>query len=223
MNAANQKSPNLINKLLSLSFVLVFVAGCSSSTVLLPAENEPTADPTLEALFDEVENPKVYERLDDETLASIPDDELEQTITNYTWSKVTEAADIHQALLNSPDGLAAFYYIDELEGEVDNGGYNQYFYNTNGDHVEQTIWALNLLDFSELTENYEKAVAIWNNEKNDPRLQSLYESGTLEDFSETYKYTDLSVCDDEFYALDTKLRAAKVTFVRASPELFVDD
>lgn len=213
----------MFRRLLCLSLALGLITGCSASVAPQPMDADQAGEATAQAFLDEWNNRKIYDRLDEETLTSISDDDLEQAISDYTWSKVTEAEDFHQALLNLPDGLAAFYYLDELQGEVDNGGYNQYFFNTNGDHVESTRWALNLLGFKKLTDNYEKAVSIWTKEKNDPQLQALYESGTLEDFSESYKHTDLNQCDDEFYALSEEIGAAKIEFVRANPTLFVDD
>jgi len=38
-----------------------------------------------------------------------------------------------------------FYYIQELEREVNNGGFNQYFFNSAGDYAHETIIALNAI------------------------------------------------------------------------------
>ena len=75
-------------------------------------------------------NRKIYRKLSIEVLAAIPDDKLEQAIIDFVAEKTASTGGDERATLKSLSvGFRAVYATWVLEGEVDNGGFNQFFWN----------------------------------------------------------------------------------------------
>jgi hypothetical protein len=49
--------------------------------------------------------------------------------------------------------------IEELEGEVNNGGFDQYFYNSGGDNTAEVIQALELIGAVRMADTVNRAAA----------------------------------------------------------------
>jgi hypothetical protein len=64
------------------------------------------------------------------------------TIDNHINSLLRPDDDLNR--LTQPQ--KNFYYIQELEREVNNGGFSQYFYNSSGDYAHETILALKAIE-----------------------------------------------------------------------------
>src|SRR4051812_22979663 len=58
--------------------------------------------------------------------------EIDSFISNIEWNEMTEPQKV-------------FYCIQELEREVNNGGFNQYFINLSGDYAHETIKSLHAI------------------------------------------------------------------------------
>ena len=169
-------------------------------------------------------NRQIYDKLTPDILASIPNEKLVWAILDYIRLKVGDNyAEADKIVSGLSVGIQAFDYITMLQGEVDNGGYNQYFFNSSGAYAYKTLEAFKLIGATELQQNLEKAIGIHLKEKDDPNLTRLYEEHTLESFFESYKYTTLNECDEEFYALEEKLSEYCIRFARAYPQLFIGD
>lgn len=54
-------------------------------------------------------------------------------------------------------------YIEELEREVNNGGFSQFFFNTSGNFTEEIIRALRIIGSTKFTEIVEKAITQFPN------------------------------------------------------------
>jgi hypothetical protein len=55
----------------------------------------------------------------------------------------------------------ALWFYDELDGEVNNGGFHQYFSNSSGDCALQALEALRTIGGKELLDLYERALAVF--------------------------------------------------------------
>jgi hypothetical protein len=179
---------------------------------------------SFEDVFRQYENRKRYDRFTLAVLETIPDDQLEQALRDFVAARVRtgQPAQIDRDVADLPPGARAFFYLVTLETEVNNGGYNQYFFNPSGRFAARALESLRLIAAEDVARNLEKAIAVHEEEARDPRLSALYAQRTEEAFFETYQYTRLGECDDEFYALRPQLHAAILRFIRSTPEQFVD-
>jgi len=153
----------------------------------------------IEKSVDEFENRKIYKKLTSEIIKSIPDDKLEQSImdnidTNfkkgeeYTLDKISKLT----------KGQQAVFSTWWLEAEVNNGGFNQFYFNSSGQFskmAEIGFKKIRAEKFSELTSRSNKIFS-----ENKERLEE-FDDGTMENFSESYKDNPLNELDTEFYKL----------------------
>ena len=108
-----------------LLLAAVFATGCSES-----ADHEAAVDDSIQEALDDFENRKIYTSLDVETLRAIPDDKLEQAIVDYVIHQLESGPDEDALLASLSKGNRALWLTWIVESEVNNGGFNQYYWNT---------------------------------------------------------------------------------------------
>ena len=149
--------------------------------------------------FDEWNNRKIYNILSSEILKSISDDNLEEAIFDNIYEIIGD--DYRNELTNIQKlskGQQAFWSTWVLEGEVNNGGYNQFYFNPSGQYskmAEIGFKTIGAEKYSDLTIRANKIYA-----ENKDRLAE-FDDGTMESFSESYKDNPLNDLDTEFYQL----------------------
>lgn len=162
---------------------------------------------------DGFERPRVHRALDAEMLASIPDDQVELAIIEHINAKLEgryeDEAKIVAAL---PEGARALYLTWELESEVHNGGFGQYYVNSAGLFAEEAVDALEFFAAGKHAEVLRKANQITAAEK-------AKTGGASEDFSESYAF-ELDELDGDFYSVEENLSALRIAKIRSEPALF---
>lgn len=174
-----------------------------------------------EKLMDEFWNRTIYKELSFEILATIPDDKIELAILDYIDTKISDYRTRFAVISNMSKGFQIVYSTLTLESQVENGGFNQFFFNPSGQYTDMALRSLKMLGADDYYEILQKAIEIHLKEKENPELQNLYSQRTLEAFSKSYKLTTLGKCDEEFYSLGERLREIRLKFIRSNPHLFV--
>lgn len=201
----------MIKKIMILTSILSFF-GCKEKNEPIKEKNE--MDLLIEKSFDEFNNRKIYEKLTSEILKTIPDDKLEQAIidnidTNfekgeqYTLDKISKLT----------KGQQAVFSTWWLEAEVNNGGFNQFYFNSSGQFAEMAeigFGTIGAEKFSELTSRANKIYS-----ENKERLEE-FDDGTMESFSESYKDNPLNDMDTEFYKVyeSEKIGDLRIKYIR---------
>ncbi len=165
-----------------------------------------------------------HRELTNEMIATIPDDNLARAMFDYIWFKVGKNyRRTSSVLAKLPPGFRAIYHLFALNGEIGNGGFNQYFFNGLDGNAEQQLEALKLIRATKHRRIFQKAFKIHDAEKKNEELQLRYAERTIESFFSTYGMTRLDECDKEWYALDKEFDALQVNFIRKHTELFVTE
>jgi hypothetical protein len=155
-----------------------------------------------------------------ELLQGLPDDQLEGAIHEHVLHAIGDdwgnAAQIVRTL---PPGVQMLYTTQALDGEVHNGGFNQYFSNSHGELAKEALAGLTAIGASEHAKLLGEAIEIRKREE--PTMRQFEEKGTVEAFGESYEHTALNELDDRFYALNEDLSSLRIAFIRANPDLFV--
>ncbi|HEX7018038.1 MAG TPA: DUF4375 domain-containing protein [Patescibacteria group bacterium] len=155
-----------------------------------------------------------------ESLKTLSDDEIEQVILEFTITKVYEDDfQGRQALKRLPVGYQRVFATMILEGEVNNGGFNQYFFNDSRNYVDEAYeayLALGLLEHAQLVKDavdlYADEIELHNKTKNE---------GTIEAFMESYQVTKLGELDNIFYELPDASETRK-EYIRNNYQDFVN-
>lgn len=170
--------------------------------------------------MEEFDSRTIYLSLDPDVLASIPDDKLEQAIVDYVSTKIGDDWDNMREIIDGlPDSFRGFFATWMLEAEVNNGGFNQYFWNSYGYWAEDAISAFDDYGADEYAEVTKKAVVMFLSEVETHK--EFRELGTLEAFSESYKHTELGNLDNEFWGIEQSLSELRIAYVRQNPEKFI--
>jgi hypothetical protein len=194
-----------------LTSILSFF-GCKEKNE--PKKEKSEMDLLIEKSAEEYNNRKIYKKLTSKILDSIPDDKLEQTIFDNIYEII---GDDYKNELNNvkklTKGQQAFFSTWILEGEINNGGFNQFYFNSSGQYAEMAEIGLKTIradKFSELTSKANK-IYIENKE----RLEE-FDDGTMESFSESYKDNPLNDLDTEFYELykSEKIGDLRIKYIR---------
>jgi len=160
--------------------------------------------------------------IDKEFLTRTPDKDLILVVLGYIakeWKDGEKPDDLFNRL---PKGFELVSYtLNVLNAQISNGGFNQFFYNGYGEDIPKLLEYLSEIKAHKHLDILEKAIAIYNAEKQNLELQNLYSSKTLETFSASYKLTNLNDLDDEWYNIEQELFDSIVRYIRENPELFV--
>lgn len=101
----------------------------------------------------------------------------------YKITEIVSDKEIDGGFENLLNGEKTIFLVDILIREFNNGGFDQYYFNTNGTYVKGTLDVLTLLNLSSLSKLLNDAVKIFNSNK-----------------SEDEKYDDFDRLDDVFYS-----------------------
>jgi Domain of unknown function (DUF4375) len=202
-------------------FSLLFAVSLAySGTCLNLARGD--MDPEIEKAIEEFENRTIYRKLNPEILASIPDDKLEQAILDYVWTKVGNNYEAERAIVSSLSlGFMVVHATWGVEAEVNNGGFNQYFWNSAGQFADEAVEGYRAIGAAKHAELVAQAIALERTERD--RMAEFKSRGTLEAFSESYESNPLNELDTQFYELDEDPRALRIEFIRSHPDLFAGD
>lgn len=149
------------------------------------------------------------EPLSEAAIRESSDDELPLLV----WASLIDTAlRDPQALRN---GQQVVYFVELVNYEIGNGGLVQYFHNTRGAFVDQTVAALQRIGAPHHHAVFLEATRIWRAER--AMLEAMW--GTVEGFSRSYDLSSLSGLDDRWY--DVPIEPLEAAFVRANLDEFL--
>ncbi|MCM0665840.1 DMP19 family protein [Flavobacterium tyrosinilyticum] len=158
----------------------------------------------------------------EETINGTKDTELLEKVWNNISSKLsTDYEKEYESVLKLSKSEQAIYIIWNLEGEINNGGFNQYYFNSSGQFADLVPDALKLIHANKFADLVVKANNIY---KKEYKNITKHQDGTLEGFSKSYDDNPLNKLDDEFYDLykTEKLENLLIEYIRQNKSEFVD-
>ncbi len=113
------------------------------------------------------------------------------------------------------------YLIWLLEAEVNNGGYNQFYFNSSGQYYKLLPGVLKLIGADKFAELTERANSVFEKENNKIKQ---HQDGTIEGFSKSYDDNPLNKLDVEFYLLyeQEDLQKLQIDYIRKHKEEFIN-
>ena len=161
-----------------------------------------------------------YRELTPELLRSISADDVGAAIVQHV-AILTEGLsdDAHvRAIQDLPPGTQAIYSTWVVDVEVNNGGFNQFFFNPSGQFAGLSLAGYELMDAEEYARVMRAAIATYESERD--TLAPFHRDRSLESFSESYRHTALGEIDQRYYSLGDHIYNLWAIFVKTRPELF---
>jgi hypothetical protein len=156
-------------------------------------------------------------KVDPPNLASIADDQVEYAILDYVYARM-KGHEEAEVLATMPAGIRALYLTAGVEEEVNNGGFNQYYWNSTGKFADQAVAAFEFFGAHQYAALMQEANRVHAAEA--AQIEKFKEQGTLQAFSDSYKASKLEPLDERFYKIEENLSALRVAKIRAEPALF---
>jgi len=165
-----------------------------------------------------------YEELSLEILVNLTDEELEEAIISYLFTKFREARNDKmrfEIISRMSLGFQAIWSTWYLWWSVAHGGFNEFFYNGTDGLASKTLESLKLIDARDYVEIFEQAIDAHQKEMQNPKMKELYSEQTLHGYSESFKMSSLKEYDERFMKLGLLLREQKIKYIRFNLQLFI--
>lgn len=202
---------------------IVNLFGCVEQT---KQNGKPAKTDTLSEQFgksmEDFNNRPIHKVLTTQIIDTTSDDELLQTVFDNLVEKLQkDYTKEYQTVLGWSKSQQAIYIIWWLEAEVNNGGYNQFYYNSSGQFAALAPGALKLVGALKFADLMAKANQVYKEEN---EKITKHQDGTSEGFSKSYEGNPLDKFDNEFYDLYKKenLQEIQVVYIRNHKQDFID-
>jgi hypothetical protein len=164
-----------------------------------------------------------YSVLTKEILSETSDDGLEKVIYNNISLRMKEAREEEYKFIQSlPRGQRAIYATWIAEGEVNNGGFDQFYTNTSSQFAEMAAEGFRLIGAEKFAALVDKANRFY--EENKEKIDAYWDE-IEENDAGFYEENPLNKYDERFYALyqEENLNQLKIQYIRKHPEEFIQD
>lgn len=153
------------------------------------------------------------------TIADIPDDKLEWKLTELIQKRVNASgAGEQKAVKALTPGERMLYVTWQVEAEVNNGGFEQYFDNSRGLFAKEAILTFKLIGAKKHAVLMRRAIAAYVREN--PKQKRIKVDKAVKGYLKKYKDADLGKVDDAFYGIKENLSELRIKYIRAHPGEF---
>ena len=163
---------------------------------------------------DKSDNSSEYRKLDLEKLLS--SDDLNSSIIELD-NYIGELCSYGDEMDKLTEEQKLFYFNQCLEREINNGGFNQYFFNSSGDFTHQTVQSLLTIGANKTANILQKAIDQFP-AKNTPKDRTERQE-ILEQIEETATpiWEEL---DQKFFTYEDDLNTLNIEFIRKNKDKF---
>lgn len=196
--------------------------GCSGNTNQANEKLSNETEGQLTKSIDAFNNRPIHKELTEQIIDTTSEDNLLQVVfDNLSQRQPIDYEKEYETVMSWNKSRQAIYMIWLLEGEVNNGGYNQFYFNSSGQFYKHLPDALKLVGANKFADLTKRANDIF--EKENPKI-TQHQDGTLEGFSKSYDDNPLNKFDDEFYGLykTENLQQIQLDFIRKHKKEFID-
>ena len=196
--------------------------GCSGQTKKDDSKLSKEVSEQLTKSIEDFKNRPINKVLTEQIIDTTSDDNLLQVVfDNLSEKQPTDYEKEYETVMSWNKSKQAVYMIWLLESEVNNGGYNQFYFNSSGQfykHLPKMLKLVGAVKFADLTQRANNTF-----EKENPKI-TQHQDGTLEGFSKSYDDNPLNKFDDEFYKLyeSENLQDIQVKYIRMHKTEFID-
>lgn len=197
--------------------------GCSGQTKNNDENLSKETQDQISKSIEDFKNRPIHKELTAQIIDTTSDDNLLQVVfDNLSERQPTDYEKEFQTVMTWNKPRQAIYMIWLLEAEVNNGGYNQFYFNSSGQYYKYLPEALKLVGADKFADLTKRANEIY--EKENAKI-TKDQDGTIEGFSKSYDDNPLNKFDDEFYELykTENLQQIQVDFIRKHKTEFIDN
>ena len=217
-----------MTRLRTLSILLILLALFKLYSCLGQTNGEnnvstkDSLDEQISRSLEEFDKRPIHKILTEKVIDETPNEKLILVVIDNLFEKLPkESAREYETVLTWTRSRQSIFVIWWLEAEVNNGGYNQFYFNSSGQYYKLLPDALKLIGAYKFADLTERANKTYEQEKEEV---TKHQDGTVEGFSKSYQDNPLNKYDNEFYDLykTENLQQLQVDFIRKNKTDFVD-
>jgi len=221
---ATNDTTTMKRTLIVMGFIATILTlfGCSGQTKKNDSGLSKEMEEQLAQSVEAFKNRPIYKQLTEQIIDTTSDDNLLQVVfDNLSEKQPRDYEKEYETVMSWNKSRQAIYMIWALEAEVNNGGYNQFYFNSSGQFYKHLPDALKLVGANKFADLTIRANETF--EKENPKI-TQHQDGTLEGFSKSYDDNPLNQFDDEFYDLykTENLQQIQVDYIRQNKKDFID-
>jgi Domain of unknown function (DUF4375) len=213
-----------MNKFISMSIIttILCLLGCSGQTNKDNGKLTEEIDKQLSKSIEDFKNRPIHKNLTIQIIDTAADENLLQVVFDNLSQKLpSDFEKEFETVMSWNKSRQAIYMIWLLEAEVNNGGYNQFYFNSSGQfykYLPDVLKIVGATKYADLTQRVNDTF-----EKENPKI-TQHQDGTLEGFSKSYEGNPLNKFDTEFYDLykSENLQKIQVDFIRKHKTDFIN-
>ncbi len=208
--------------IMGLISTILNLFGCSGQTNKDDGKLSKEMEEQLAQSVEAFKNRPIYKELTEQIIDTTSEDNLLQVIFDNLSEKLpADYEKEYETVMSWNKSRQAIYMIWALEAEVNNGGYNQFYFNSSGQFYKHLPEALRLVGANKFSDLTERANNIF--EKENGKI-TKHQDGTLEGFSKSYDDNPLNDLDTEFYELykTENLQQIQVDYIKKNKKEFID-
>jgi len=128
--------------------------------------------------------------------------------------------DLAETVRRLPQHWRPLYTTFWLDGQVNNGGHHQFFWNSDGALNKETLEDLRLISAQPFILLFEEAIDEY--ERHDYDSDKLDSGNTWEAFTEAYKEKRMRILDEAFWSARKTIPMYLADFIRSHRGMFID-
>ncbi len=128
-------------------------------------------------------------------------------------SKLNEISEYGEKIEKLNESQKTVLFVENLEREINNGGFNQFFFNSSGDFTHETINALKTIKAFKTADIVTKSISVWPNQ-NVPKDRAKRQD-ILEEIEEQANPI-WNECDEEFYKYQDNIVTLLLDYVKSN-------
>ena len=221
---AKKTTQPMINRLIYMGILtgIFNFFGCSGQTKKADSGLSNVTKEQLAQSIEAFKNRPIHKELTEQTIDTTSDDNILQVVFDNLSSKIpADYEKEYESVMIWNKSRQAIYMIWVLEAEVNNGGYNQFYFNSSGQFYKHLPQALRLVGANKFADLTQQANNIF--EKENEKI-TKHQDGTIEGFSKSYEDNPLNELDTKFYELykTENLQQIQVNYIRKNKKDFTD-
>lgn len=155
-----------------------------------------------------------------ELLVATPDSKVEDLLYTTALARVDGAKDEYKAFAKLPVGLRMVFSTMVFEGEVNNGGFHQFFWNSSARYAKDALQGLIMIGAKHDAKLLAKAIDIYK--KDQTKIEKFKKRPDGKGFLESEKVSRLNALDDPFFENGDHQSTLRINYIRAYPQKFVE-
>lgn len=190
---------------------------------LFTKDHSKTPNPEIsKALGEFSSDVEKYSTLKKSEISSISDDKLRTVVTSWMWGKFNDDwSNQYEVISSLPKPCQNIYSAFTIEGEVNNGGFNQCYFNSNKEFAHMAEEGFAAIDAPGFADIMTRANTIY---KGIEKELEKYDDGSIESFMDSYEDNPLNDFDTEFYNMyrSEPLEKLYIQYIREHADCFGD-